>query len=68
MIDFAPLNRPLRLKHCCHCGGAGAEYRRQHTAYQNEKSNWAWYCDPCQQMSDEHWDEMWAEYYRSVLY
>ena len=59
------LNRPLRLKHCPNCRDAGAEYRRQNTAYHDDASNWMWACDPCQEIMDEHWAEMWADYYAS---
>lgn len=66
LIDFAPMNRPLRLKHCEGCGHAGVERIRQLTAYHDEESNWVWHCELCQAMADEHWTAMWAEYRSSM--
>ena len=48
----------------CFCRG---HRRVQNTAYVDEKKNWVFLCDTCMEANDEHWDEMWREYYGSVL-
>lgn len=41
--------------------------RRQNTSYVNEESNWVFLCDRCMKINHEHWQEMWNDYYRSVM-
>jgi len=41
--------------------------RRQNTAYYDDSSNWAIYCDECQIFADEYWQGMWDEYNASRL-
>jgi len=48
------------------CGRPGIR-RRQNTAYPNDEMNFAILCAECQAENDEHWAEMWAEYYRGCL-
>lgn len=40
---------------------------RQNTAYIDDEMNWAYGCKYCQQESHEYWQEMWNEYYSSIL-
>jgi hypothetical protein len=68
VIDAYRYNAPLRIKPCYMCQKETGEFRRQHTAYVNEASNWSFLCDPCQKEADEYWDDMWTEYYHSVMY
>lgn len=42
-------------------------WRRQNTAYQDNKSNYCCLCNQHADENDEYWDEMWKEYYYSVL-
>jgi hypothetical protein len=59
--------QPLRVRMCegihghRECGGV-AEYRRQATAYHDDKQNFDYFCDECQKESDDRWEEMWAEW------
>ena len=48
----------------CFCRG---HRRVQNTAYVDEKKNWVFLCDTCMEANDEYWNEMWREYYGSVL-
>lgn len=41
--------------------------RRQNTAYVDNKMNWVTMCDDCFKFNEEHWDEMWTEYYSGRL-
>jgi hypothetical protein len=40
--------------------------RRQNTAYADDERNWVVLCDECFAENEEHWHEMWAEYYSSI--
>jgi hypothetical protein len=40
--------------------------RRQNTSYADEDSNWNFLCKDCQKQADEHWSDMWADYYRET--
>ena len=53
---------------CCYpdCPRMGI-LRRQNTAYYDDSSNWAIYCDECQIFADEYWQGMWDEYNASRL-
>lgn len=48
------------------CSNTGKR-RIQNTAYQNDESNYRTLCPECQKAEDKHWDEMWTNYYRSVI-
>jgi coenzyme F420-reducing hydrogenase beta subunit len=50
---------------CQHCGSATAVRRRQNTMYEDEESNFATLCVECQDEADEHWQDMWNDYYSS---
>lgn len=39
----------------------------QNTRYEDENSNWAFLCEECHEDNDEHWREMWSEYYADVM-
>lgn len=59
-----------RLSLCC--GAEGPCFRkgrrqRQNTSYCDDERNWVIACDPCMETIQEHWNEMWAEYYAGVL-
>lgn len=64
---YRPTHRaPLRIKTCGNCGDPG-EFRRQASAYNDEASNWVYACDPCFDMLQDHWEEMWREYRAMVM-
>ena len=42
-------------------------WRMQNTHYENEESNWDFLCEECHEDNDEHWREMWSEYYSNVM-
>ncbi len=41
--------------------------RRQNTNYTDDSRNWIVACDECFEEIEEHWAEMWREYYGGVL-
>lgn len=41
--------------------------RRQNTQYVNDESNFCILCHDCQQEADEHWSDMWADYYSGIM-
>lgn len=43
-----------------------ASKNRQKTAYVNS-DNTAILCPQCQEVADEYWDDMWDQYYSSML-
>jgi len=48
---------------CFHLG----KKRRQATMYHNDTLNWAFACDSCMEIIDEHWQERWDEYWSGVI-
>lgn len=54
---------------CPSCGRKSKTVARRHmrTAYVNEADNYMESCMRCFLLSEKHWDEMWAEYYRDCL-
>lgn len=50
---------------CAQCGDPGT-LRRQNTAYADDALNWQTLCDPCQEEADDHWSEMWRQYYSEI--
>ena len=52
---------------CNNCGAPNGERRRQRTCYVDEESNYATLCPACHEVNDEHWDEMWRDYYSGLL-
>ncbi len=41
--------------------------RRQRTAYVDDDLNWCFLCDECMEYNNEHWNDMWNDYYRLVM-
>jgi hypothetical protein len=41
--------------------------RRQGSAYHDDKLNWAFLCDDCQEQSHESWQQRWHEYWHEVI-
>jgi len=39
----------------------------QRTAYVDMESNYVAVCPGCRRRNDEHWDDMWQEYYANLL-
>ena len=58
---------PSFCPQCRKPNDGSVEIRIQNTAYVEEIDNWATCCEDCQEENDDHWDEMWQEYYRSRL-
>lgn len=52
---------------CCERFTRSLAFRRRNTAYADERSNYLLSCPDCYEEDAEHWDEMWSEYYASVL-
>lgn len=48
---------------CWHFG----KKRRQNTQYVDDERNFVFMCDKCAKINSEHWQEMWNDYWRSVL-
>jgi hypothetical protein len=59
------IERYIKISTCGHCGSQGVypKRRRMSTAYQDEKSNYIEECDDCFEITEEYWEERWAEYY-----
>lgn len=51
---------------CQMCGEMKASHNRQRTAY-HDSDNMADLCPGCQKEADDHWDEMWDEYYHGCM-
>lgn len=43
------------------------EKRRQNTAYVKEERNWVTCCLKCFKEIQEHWTNMWSDYYSNVM-
>lgn len=58
-----------RMTVCEHCGSEDStvKFRRQNTAFVDEKLNWVVLCDECHKENEEHWAEMWDDYYSPCL-
>jgi hypothetical protein len=63
MDDF--VRRPECV--CCRCDQPNASRRRMNTAYEDEELNWTTQCDECFELTQEEWQDMWDDYYRSRL-
>lgn len=49
------------------CDRKDARLERQNTQYCDDTYNWRVLCPECQELSDKHWAEMWADYYSDCL-
>ena len=49
------------------CGKYKAIKFRARTFYSNEGDNWRILCPKCQEECKEYWNDMWKDYYNSVL-
>ena len=49
------------------CNNNNAVRYRMNTNYLNEELNWNTLCPDCQKLCDDHWKEMWKEYYHDKL-
>lgn len=52
---------------CCGLLKHGVAKRRMNTNYTDHESNFIVSCQECFERSEEHWDEMWREYYSGQL-
>lgn len=63
-MKFYEPSRWLRLlawlrPRCDSCGRWKRSFwRRQRTAYEDDRSNWFVGCEDCHEINDEHWDDM----------
>lgn len=54
------------------CGSCDRKMQRvykapQRTAYHDPEANFFYGCRQCHEYNDQYWDEMWREYYGSIL-
>lgn len=56
----------LKCDHC-HVSNETVARRRQHTAYNEDELNFRTYCEECQKVANEYWDERWQEYWSGRL-
>ena len=56
-----------RITRCQCCGCLGAETHRQNTRYVNDEQNIVTLCPCCREENDQHWAEMWSDYYSGCL-
>jgi hypothetical protein len=52
---------------CQSCNIKPGRIRRQNTQYYIDSSNWILACDECFEKIQEHWSDMWTEYYRGCM-
>jgi hypothetical protein len=52
---------------CQFCGNKNAERYRQRTSYVKEERNWVTLCPECRADNNQHWDDMWADYYAGCM-
>ena len=55
------------FRKCQHCKKQGACKYHQNTKYVDEKSNWKELCLSCKELNDEHWSDMWSDYYSNCM-
>ena len=65
-------NRPIVQKifgYCPHCGKWFRRIRtyRQNTAYVDDDCNFFTGCKACREENDMYWEELWKDYYSSIL-
>lgn len=56
--------------YCPGCGRwfrTGVKRRRQSTAYVDEESNYVTCCPECFDEVEEHWGDMWGDFYSGLL-
>lgn len=52
---------------CQWCSKPGAERYHQRTQYVEEERNYVTLCKKCRADNDEHWADMWSDYYSGCL-
>jgi len=52
---------------CEMCELRVGQWRRQNTQYYDDRSNWVFLCNDCNMLNEEHWAEMWRDYYAECL-
>ena len=52
---------------CERCELRIGQWRRQNTQYYDDRENWVFLCDGCHVFNEEHWAEMWRDYYAGCL-
>lgn len=71
MDDFSFLSDEAagvgKVGECECCGDPGGVRYRQNTMYNDDERNFVTLCPECRIENDEHWEEMWKEYYRGLL-
>lgn len=58
--------KEIVLRHCGRCGGK-AYLEHSNCAYVNELSNYNFCCKDCHEEINEHYQELWDEYYSGRL-
>ena len=59
-----PKQPPLQ---CSGCDRLDAVRYRQNTRYVEDERNFVTLCPECRQKNDQHWSDMWADYYSDCL-
>ena len=52
---------------CACCQLRPGEWRRQNTQYTDDRLNWVFLCDDCQEENEEYWAERWSDYNAGLL-
>lgn len=63
-------SKPTGLQ--CHgwegpCKSKNATRQRQNTKYVDDTQNWVTLCPDCMRANEEHWADMWADFYSGCL-
>ena len=52
---------------CERCNLRVGQWRRQNTQYYDDRENWVFLCDECQEKNEAYWSERWSDYYAGLL-
>jgi hypothetical protein len=52
---------------CCELEVERVTRSRQRTQYVYDEHNFFTGCDDCHDANNEHWDDMWSEYYQGCM-
>ena len=52
---------------CERCNLRVGQWRRQNTQYYDDRENWVFLCDDCNEINEEYWAEMWRELNAGLL-
>ena len=52
---------------CERCELRAGQWRRQNTQYYDDRENWVFLCDECQEENEAYSSERWSDYYAGLL-